>query len=247
LAAIALLIIGTAPAAAAGDASSDKWKYGLEVYLWGASVGGASAAGEDIDISFEDLVDDLQMGFMSAFGARKAKWSLLADVVYLDVDDGKSTTANVAGNPIQARGDVELKGWVVNAAGGYNVVETGSSLLDVLVGVRYLDLETDLTLDLGNAQRSVSGSGSVWDGIVGLKGRTELSDKWHLNYYVDVGTGDSDFTWQALGAFGYHLKKVDLSFGYRYLEWDFDDNDAGGKVFNDLNFHGPFAGVTFKW
>ena len=109
LAAIALLIIGTAPTAAAGDASSE---YGLEVYLWGASIGGTSAAGEDLDISFEDLVDDLEMGFMGMFGARKAKWSFLADIIYLDVEDGESTTANVAGNSIQARGDVELTGWV---------------------------------------------------------------------------------------------------------------------------------------
>jgi hypothetical protein len=41
--------------------------------------------------------------------------------------------------------------------------------------------------------------------------------------------------------FGYKLKKFDLIFGYRYLDWNFDDKAS----LEDLTFHGPSAGVRF--
>jgi len=39
------------------------------------------------------------------------------------------------------------------------------------------------------------------------------------------------------------LKKHALFFGYRYLDWDFKSGDR----LNDLNFHGPYAGVKFTF
>jgi hypothetical protein len=53
-----------------------------------------------------------------------------------------------------------------------------------------------------------------------LRGTTELNDKWYLSYYVDAG--DSDITWQAALAANYRMKKADLVFGYRYLDFDLD-------------------------
>ena len=46
-----------------------------------------------------------------------------------------------------------------------------------------------------------------WDGIVGAKGAFALGDKhkWVVPYYVDIGTGDSDVTWQAELGVGYRL------------------------------------------
>ncbi len=59
----------------------------------------------------------------------------------------------------------------------------------------------------------------------------------------DVGTGDSDLTWQALAAVNYRFEKVGVVVGYRYLDYDFDDSD----VFDDLNLSGPFVGVKFRF
>ena len=36
-----------------------------------------------------------------------------------------------------------------------------------------------------------------------LRGVSELSDKWWLNYRFDIGAGDSDLTWNAVAQFGY--------------------------------------------
>lgn len=53
--------------------------------MGGAGIGGTSSAGDDIDISFSDLIDDLNMAIMGSLQARKDKWTLLADVIYLAV------------------------------------------------------------------------------------------------------------------------------------------------------------------
>ena len=36
-------------------------------------------------------------------------------------------------------------------------------------------------------------------------------------------------------------KTVDAVVGYRYMDWDFDDN----KAFDDLNLSGAFVGAKF--
>jgi hypothetical protein len=247
LLAVALLFAGTVPAAAAGAGSSDAAEVGLEVYLWGASIGGTTAAGDPMDVPFKDLVKNLDLGFMSTFGVRKGRWVGLGDVIYLDLGDDIRTTANIVGNPIEAGLDLKLKGWVLNFGGGYRAVQTETFFLDVLVGARYLDLDTKLDFNIGGLVVPFSESGHVWDGIVAVRGTADLAEKWYLSYYLDVGTGGSDVTWQALGAVSYRFKKLDVRLGYRYLKWNFDEDDPGGNTFGDLNFHGPYAGLVFTF
>ena len=65
-----------------------------------------------------------------------------------------------------------------------------------------------------------------------------------MPYYVDVGAGDSDLTWQATAGIGFRAGSVwDLNLVYRHLEWDFDS--AG--LIDDINFSGPTFGVIFRW
>ena len=229
---LAVFILATsAPPVAAEEKTNinKEWKFGAEVYLWGASVGGKTASGSNIDVSFDDVLENLEMGFMGLFGVQKGRWSLMADVIYLDVKD--DTT--VSGQPLSA----ELSGWIVTPAVGYNLVETERVRLDVVGGARYLYLE----LDLGLGSIRVEESGSIWDAIVGVRGSFNLTEKWYLPYHLDVGTGDSDLTWQAVGGVGYKLKWFDVLAGYRYLYWDFED----GKAIDDLDLSGPFAGIKF--
>jgi hypothetical protein len=49
------------------------WTFGGEAYFWGASIGGTSAAGDDIDIPFSDILDNLNIGLMTLVVARKNK------------------------------------------------------------------------------------------------------------------------------------------------------------------------------
>jgi len=61
-----------------------------------------------------------------------------------------------------------------------------------------------------------------------------------------VGAGDTDLTWQAFVAAMYKINnKWQVAFGYRYLDWEFDDDEKGGGTFNDLNISGPILGAEY--
>jgi hypothetical protein len=70
-----------------------------------------------------------------------------------------------------------------------------------------------------------------------------LTEKWYLPFYADIGTGQSKLTWQALGGIGYRFKWFDFTVAYRYLSWDF----GGGAPLDDLQIYGPYAGFIFHF
>ena len=233
------------------------WQYAAGIYLWGAGIGGHSGSGSEIDVSFKDIFSGLNAGFMGSFEARKDKWLVFTDLVYLDVSADDKTKVTVPVGPglgpgpvpvdITTKVDVDLKGTVFQLVGGYNLISEGPLKLDLLAGARYLDLDTDITVDLssigGSRNTKFSDSGSVWDGIVGVKGNYNLNPRWSLPYYADIGTGQSDFTWQVVAGVSYHAAKwVDVAFVYRYLEWD-----IGEDFVDDLNFSGPTLGAIFRF
>lgn len=237
--------IFSAATLAAEPKPPDEWKIDLSLYLWGAGIEATTVAGNEIDMSFGDIVENLDFAFMGYFGGHKGRWSALADFIYLNVGMQENTTANLVGQPVNASVAVDLRGVVINFIGGYTAVQTDKLNFDVVFGARYLDLNTDLDFAIGNQSTSFSGSGELWDGIVGVKGNVDVSEKWYFRYYLDAGTGDTIFTWQALAGLGYSLPRLDIVFGYRYLDWKFEADDPGGKVFDDLNFKGPYSGVKF--
>ena len=203
-------------------------------------MGGSTGGGDDFEMLFGDILDDLDMTLMGTLHACKGRWALLADVIYMDLSDGGSSTAKHINRPVKANLDVELKSWVITGAAGYTVKETDSTQLVLLAGARNLYLKTDLDFKISAAhggpyRESVSDSESFLDGIVGVRGATQLNDKWYFNFHTDVGTGDTHLSWQVLAGLNYRFDRVDAGFGYRYLEWDFED----GEALSDLDISGP--------
>lgn len=236
-----ILFTGTltmSPAYAQSDSNS--WRNSAAINLWGAGIKGTTASGAEIDVGFSDILDNLDFAFMGTLEGRKGKWSWLADAVYMNLSVDESGTIPIAGGAL-GRVDVGVKGWALNLLGGYNLSESGSGHHDVVFGARYLDLETSLKLTVGKASVGDSVTGGIWDGVVGLRGRGDLQGNWYLPYYVDVGTGQSDLTWQAYGGVGYAYNWGDLVFAYRHLEWEFD----AGEPIRDINFSGPI--LQAKW
>ena len=130
----------------------------------------------------------------------------------------------------------------------YNILEKDKFKLNILAGARYLSLDVDLKVDIDGVRdkelsESASDSGDVWDAIVGVTGEVMLNEKWYLPYHFDIGTGNSDLTYQAFGGVGYRFSRVDLIGGYRYLRWNFDDSSA----LDNLYISGPIAGVKIRF
>lgn len=231
----------------AGDASNDDWQYSAQAYLWVAEIDIETAAGDDTDIDFDTIIDNLDMTVMGAVGAQKGKWGFAADVIYLDLEDGSNDTLN----RFLQLDDIELKAWIVTPMVTYNVVQSDRWKLNLLTGVRYLYLDADVELEttlpppLPNTKDKTSEDGDAWNGIIGIRGNFELTDRWSMPFQFDVGTGDTKRTWQAFVAAEYTMDNWILGMGYRYLTWEFDDSDTGGDTFNDLTVQGPMIGGKY--
>jgi hypothetical protein len=257
LAAGALLSSTALPVAAAASSGSDQWEYEAMIYLWGSAIDATTQTGGDIDMSFSDIVKDLDMAFMGTFGARKGKWSLLADAIYMDISqsDGGSETVPILGGAVNVTRsvdtDITMKSWITTFGAGYNVVNNERATLDLVGGARYLWLDVDVKLNLSrdgeflqtSRQVKVSESDHVWDGIVGIKGKINLDKNWYLPYYADVGTGGSQSTWQAMAGVGYAFKWGDVLLAYRYLDYNFDSD----FMLDDMNISGPALGARFRF
>jgi hypothetical protein len=242
LALVLCCLLATALPAKAGSGQDD-WKFSGAAYLWAAGVEGTDAAGDDIDVSFSDVLEDLDGGLMGILAARKGRWTLLADVLYLSIHQETSSTANIIGIPAKLDVDVKLEGFVSTFGVAYRVIDEDMAHLDLLAGARYFKLDLDFEADVGANKIRYSDSEDVLDGIMGAQVIFDLSEKWYLSGYADVGAGDSKLTWQAWPGIGYRLEKVDVVVGYRHLEWETDDGDT----IDDLNFSGPMLGVQFRF
>ena len=91
---------------------------------------------------------------------------------------------------------------------------------------------------------SVSGSEELWDGIVGVRGRLRLgSSNFFVPYYVDVGAGSSNLTWQGMIGLAYAFKWMDVVGAYRHLYYEKDDE----YLIQDMQFSGPALGLRFRF
>jgi hypothetical protein len=86
---------------------------------------------------------------------------------------------------------------------------------------------------------------SNWDAIVGAKGRFTLDDakRWFVPWYVDIGTGESSLTWQAMGGVGYAFSWGEIVGAWRYLDYDM----KSGSRIESMNFNGPAIALAFRW
>ncbi len=232
------LLAVAVPVSAADSRSADEWKFDAAIYMWGASMDITPDGGDSIHISFNDILDNLDMTFMGMLNARKGKLSMFTDVIYMNLSDDVTGSAKILNQNIQTDINIGMKAWIVTAAGGYNLVDNGKYSLDLLGGARYINV--DVPLKFRRLGRKTTPSGDLWDGIVGVRGKVNLADKWYLNYYADGGTGDSSSTWQGLAGLNYQFDKFEAGFGYRYLTWNMNDRDL-----EDLTVKGPYAGVRF--
>lgn len=244
-----VLISGTAQAEE--SSATRVWDFTAAIYLWGADIGGRTASGSKVDVSFNDLFDNLNSAFMGTFEARKDKWLVITDLIYMDISADKTAEVTIPIGPIEidvtGDADVDLTGKVFQLAGGYNLHTDERSRLDLIAGARYLDLDMDTSITITGPLQGrpikISESGDVWDGIVGVKGQYDLGQRWSIPYYVDVGTGQSEFTWQAMMGVGFNATKwLDVALVYRHLAWEVD-----GDLIDNLNFSGPALGAIFRF
>ncbi len=239
----------------------------------GGGAGGAAGGGGgaldgliETEIGPNKYLTNLNFALMLAGEARRGPWSVLVDYIGLRASGEGSSVGglNIGGgrlpDPIVSAGldtgtRTTLRANVLNLAGGYTVIENERYRLDAIAGLRYARLEADLDWSLAGSvtlpdgtlalQRagSTSASRSPVDGIVGVRGRWRLDDHWSIPYYLDVGTGSSQLTWQAFAGASRAFGWGELLFAWRHLSLQ----DERREIFRRVTLSGPTIGATFRF
>jgi hypothetical protein len=245
-------VVWPTPVAAQPSEVDGRWQFVATVYGWAAGTDATTAAGSDIDIAFDTLLDNLNMAAMGAIQARRNEWSLLADVIYLNVGANGGAevpvvTPSGAGTSAKLRAGIKQRGWVLNLLGGYNLRDDEKLQLDAIAGARYLELKVDFELGLQSGlfghPIETSALDAVSDAVVGFRGAVKLSPKWHLPFHLDIGAGQSDLTWQAVAGIGYRFDWGDVDLVYRHMDWDVGSDSP----LEDLGLSGPQLAASFRF
>jgi hypothetical protein len=204
----------------------------------------------DTSIGPNKYLSSLNFALMFSGQIRKGNVALISDFINLNAGNQTSSLLNVSG----PRGDVTVGVtgsaqshiaatlWTVGASGTLYHKENTS--LDVLLGGRlvWMKASTDWQLSGNdgflNAHGSASKNVTLGDAVVGAYGQYGLGKKWAIPYYIDVGTGDPNFTTQ--GLLGVKYGKLQVS--YRYLYYG-----GNGAFVQNMRLNGPLVGYTLHF
>jgi hypothetical protein len=232
------------PLSALAQSSDDVWQYQGTLYVYAPSISGESkfpesGGGSSASIDGEDILNALEFAFMGAFEARRGSWGVFTDLIYLNLGASASGSRDItigdSDLPAGAAADIDydLQGWAWTLSGNYRIA-AGSKTLDLLAGARLLDIESGLewqvTGDVSSVpvvDREGAHTSRVQniDAIVGCKGRISFGDhqSWFVPYYLDLGTGESDLTWQAMAGLGYTFDWGDALVALRVPDFQWSD------------------------
>lgn len=220
---------------------TNKWKNEVTIYGWLPSISATTplpdSSGDGLDA--DEILDDLKMVFMGTYSGRNDTWSVFGDFIYFDMGDSKNHTFS---NGDIAYVSYDMKTLLIQVGMGYSLINNSDGILDVTAGIRYLDLDVDVNTDIF-INRNLSASKDFTDFFVGVRGAKNINKKWYIPYEADIGTGDSELSWQLFAGVGYRYDWGDIKLGYRYLKYDMEDD----SFVEDLTVDGAVLGVSIRF
>ena len=252
---------------AAAPAFAQQWEFAVAPYLWLPSVEGTlkyslPPGSGDGSMGVELSADNIDLALMIAGEARRDRLVMTADFLFLELGGERSNVREVdfGSGPIDVATSINtatqtsVDGVMLTLAGGYAIRHSGDgSTVDVIGGVRYFGLESStdwqLSAPITSQGRILAADGNVsrqvdlWDGIVGLRGRGRLGEKWSVPFHLDVGAGSSKLTWQAAVGVTRSFGWGGIGAAWRTLAYDQDDEE----LVQDFSFSGPGLTASFRF
>ncbi len=230
----------------ASEPARDEWRFRLTPYAWAAGVSGEFAQfglpPVEVNESFSDVIENLDIGAMAAFEAWRGSYGILADVMHVRLS-GSGVVNGVlpVGVPVSAS--------AINTTGmlalQYRWLEDEAGYLDVLGGVRHWSLKTTLNVAPPvnvNLSESVRWS----DPVVGVKGLYRLSEKTYLTSWAMIGgfAGGAEAAIDLMAGVGYQLNEsTAVILAYRHLSVDYSE----GAFIYDSTQAGFGIGLDFRF
>ena len=239
-------VAGAVPALA-----QEPWQFRLSPYAWLAGAKGnvGTIPGQPavpIDVSASDALRDLDGGAMITLDARRGRHGFLADLMYTDI----KSDSELLPSPINLGLTSTSKTTIATLAYQYELFRQEGTVVDVLAGLRYWRIESDLRFSGGLgvlAGRGISNKESWVDPGLGFKGRLPLGDS---RFYFEGGAGvggfgvGSDLFYDLNASVGYQwTRSIGTTIGYRMFDVDYEND---GYVY-DVRQQGWQLGLTWSF
>ena len=244
--------------------AENAWEFSVTPYLWAISLSGdvtVKGLEVDVDLSFRDIWDELNIGIMVEYEARKGKWGFWGNTVYSNLGDN-----NVSGPRGLTDIDPTIKTLWQGLGGFYRLgtwdladvpgKKTPSVTVDTYFGIRYthLDIKIDFDGILRGRLNHVSKNKDWVEPLIGARSIWVLSDRWIATLAGDIGGfgAGSDFAWSAVGLIGYRFDlfgndNARVLVGYRALSQDYTDGSGDNKFKWDVTLYGPILGLLIPF
>jgi len=233
---ITLLALSAVSAPAA--AQQDEWQISLIPYGWISGMSGtfgALGAVAEVDVSFGDIVENLEVGVLVHVEAQKQRWSVLFDAIFLAVGEGIP----------EPPGAVDVDQVIAEVSVGFEVADG----VDLLAGGRWVSIDT--TVQVGFDPGDIYKDDQGWvDPLVGARVRRDLNDRWLVHLRGDIGGfgAGSDFTWNLEADASVRVtERLSLIFGYRVLDIDYDEGVDLQRFLFDAGISGPRFGMALSF
>jgi hypothetical protein len=223
--------------------ADNAWHSDLMIYLWMPGLHGTAGTPDhqlSVHASPADLLSNFRFGLMGTIEARKNRWVLPLDMMWVRLGDDKAFGAD--GVTITTA-DVKFTEFILTPKVGYRIVDKEKVTVDALTGFRYWHLGQSFDFNPSITGRSLNGSQNWVDPLVGARIQAHLSPKVEMTIAGDVGGwgAGSQLDYQMVAALGYRFKpKWVLEGGWRYLSVDYRTSTS---IFDTIQ-SGVFLGVT---
>ena len=206
--------------------------------------GTTAVKGQQVDVNAapSDILSNLQFGAMGYFEARKSKWGVGVDAVYMALGTTVDRVPVFGG---QANADVDFNQGAYTFFG----LRQLNSKVDFLAGARWNVLQG--RIGLKGPQQTVFKDTKQWiDPIVGLKLNQRLGGRWSFTMEGDIGGfgAGSKFAWELFPAIGADLgRRATFKAGYRVLGMDYQTGSPENLFKYDVITQGLVLGVAFHF
>ena len=240
--AVAALACGSAQAQETTD-----WEVQITPYAWMSGLSGnlgtiPGLPASSVDLSFGDVLEDLDIAGMLMASARNGPW-----VFYLDTTHVRTSSSEKLGGAVFDRVDIESETTNLALAVGRTIAQTPEGSVDAYLGARAWWLENRFDLrGVGGGASSRTEKANWIDPLIGIAGRYSASDRWDFFGNAEVGGFGvgADLEWSVMAGATYSVTDTfGVSVGWRYLAVDYDKD---GIVF-DVSQSGPLLGATFRF
>ncbi len=227
------------------------WSFSIAPYVQFSNISGNAGigrvSGADLDISFGDILEILDLGAMAHFEAHHSSgWGLSLDYGFMELSDDIS-------GPLGGVAEVKVRQGVLQSEIMYRRA-FGNGHVDFLGGIRWWDNDIEVTVDPavlpGSATRKVN---EDWvDVFVGARWKTPLSDSWKLFFRGDVGGFglQADLTYSLAGGLQYDINdRFGLDLQYKGTWVDYEGGTEGEPSYfaYDTVTHGPLMSFIINF